>query len=72
MNTQWGQTFYESPFRYAHIINNILRLNECYKISRGNRKDIQVPIWSYDCEKVNLLLPIFYTIFNNVYALIYD
>ena len=25
-------------------------------------------IWSYDCEKVNLLLPIFYTIFNNVDA----
>jgi hypothetical protein len=39
--------FYESPFRYAHIINNILRLNECCKI------------WSYDCEKVNLLLPVF-------------
>ena len=43
MNTQWDQTFFESEFRYAHIINNILRLNECYKISRGNRKDIQVP-----------------------------
>ena len=33
--------------------------NKIPKISRGNRKEIQVPIWSYDCEKVSLLLPFF-------------